>query len=404
MIRKTLNILLMLLMAATTLSAQSVKELEKKRKQELKKLEVTNRLLNETSKSKKSSVNKINIIKQSIREREQIISTINSELDAINRTIDTLQTERNALNEKLVRIKSEYATLVQKTHYRSNALSYLTFVLSAENFDQMFRRFRYLQQFAEYRKNQAREIESTAQLLAAKEDVLLQNKDKKAEVLSVKQFENQKLESDRQKENKMLNELKAKEKTLIAQQKKQQKIANELNRKIQALIDAEIKKANAKNKKSSSKQNQIVLTKEEQLIAGNFAKNKGRLPWPVEKGFVSGKFGIQQHPVLKHVTTNNKGIYIQTNRGADARAVFDGVVSQCFSVPGSNNAVIIKHGNYRTVYTNLTTLYVKEGDKVTAKQKIGKIFVDEENDNKTEMQLMLYLNTELQNPEPWLAK
>ena len=196
-------------------------------------------------------------------------------------------------------------------------------------------------------------------------------------------------------------EKKAKEKKLIAQQKKQQKTADELNRKIQALIDAEVKK---ESKKGSSKQNKITLTKEESLIAGNFEKNKGRLPWPVEKGFVSGKFGIQKHPVLEHVTTNNKGIYIQTNMGADARAVFEGVVTQCFSIPGSNNAVIIKHGNYRTVYTNLTTIYVKEGDKVTAKQKIGRIFVDEENDNKTEMLLMLYLNTTLLNPEPWLAK
>lgn len=402
MFNRSLTLLFILIFSILNLQAQSLKELEKRRKQALNNLEVTNKLLNETNKSKQSSVNKINIIKQNIYERQQIISNINQELNVINLTIDTLQTKRNNLLQKLERIKVEYAALVQKTHYRTNALSYISFILSAENFNQMFRRIRYLQQFARYRKQQAQEIEQTTILLAEKEEVLTQSREKKSEVLSIKQYENQKLESDRQKENKMLNELKTKEKKLIAQQKKQQKTANELNRKIQALIDAEIKKEQKRN--SNNKQNKIILTKEEALIAGNFEKNKGRLPWPVEKGFVSGKFGIQKHPVLEHVTTNNKGIYIQTNMGSDARAIFEGIVTQCFSVPGSNNAVIIKHGNYRTVYTNLTTLYVKEGDKVSAKQKIGKIFVDEENDNKTEMLLMLYLNTTLQNPEPWLAK
>ena len=401
MLKKLLTFSLIILFSAANIQAQTIKELEKRRKQALNKLEVTNKLLDETNKSKQSSVNKINIIKQNIYERQQIISNINQELNVINLTIDTLQTERNNLLQKLDRIKAEYAVLVRNTHYRSNTLSYISFVLSADNFNQIFRRIRYLQQFADYRKKQAKEIEETTTLLLEKEQILTQSKDKKNEVLSIKQFENQKLESDKQKENRMLNDLKAKEKKLIAQQKKQQKTADELNRKIQALIDAEVKK---ESKKGSSKQNKITLTKEESLIAGNFEKNKGRLPWPVEKGFVSGKFGIQKHPVLEHVTTNNKGIYIQTNMGADARAVFEGVVTQCFSIPGSNNAVIIKHGNYRTVYTNLTTIYVKEGDKVTAKQKIGRIFVDEENDNKTEMLLMLYLNTTLLNPEPWLAK
>lgn len=401
MLKKLLTFFLIILFSVANIQAQTIKELEKRRKQALNKLEVTNKLLDETNKSKQSSVNKINIIKQNIYERQQIISNINQELNVISMTIDTLQTERNNLLQKLDRIKAEYAVLVRNTHYRSNTLSYISFVLSADNFNQIFRRIRYLQQFADYRKKQAKEIEETTTLLLEKEQILTQSKDKKNEVLSIKQFENQKLESDKQKENKMLNDLKAKEKKLIAQQKKQQKTADELNRKIQALIDAEVKK---ESKKGSSKQNKITLTKEESLIAGNFEKNKGRLPWPVEKGFVSGKFGIQKHPVLEHVTTNNKGIYIQTNMGADARAVFEGVVTQCFSIPGSNNAVIIKHGNYRTVYTNLTTIYVKEGDKVTAKQKIGRIFVDEENDNKTEMLLMLYLNTTLLNPEPWLAK
>jgi murein hydrolase activator len=128
------------------------------------------------------------------------------------------------------------------------------------------------------------------------------------------------------------------------------------------------------------------------------------LPWPTERGFISGKYGVQAHPVLKHVTTNNKGIYIQTPSGTNARAVFEGEVTQRFSIPGSNNAVIIKHGDFRTVYANLTNIYVNVGDKVSAKQSIGKIYTDDENDNKTELYFQVWKGKEILNPERWIAK
>jgi septal ring factor EnvC (AmiA/AmiB activator) len=146
------------------------------------------------------------------------------------------------------------------------------------------------------------------------------------------------------------------------------------------------------------------LTREETLVSGNFGRNMGRLPWPTSNGFISGHFGIQQHAFLKHVTTNNKGIYIQTPSGSSARAVFEGVVTQRFSIPGSNNAVIIQHGNYRTVYANLTQIFVREGEHVSAKQAIGKIYTDDENGNKTELYFQVWKDKNLQNPENWIAR
>jgi len=140
------------------------------------------------------------------------------------------------------------------------------------------------------------------------------------------------------------------------------------------------------------------------LLSGNFERNVGRLPWPTSNGFISGHFGIQQHAVLKHVTTNNKGVYIQTPSGSNARAVFEGVVTQRFSIPGSNNAVIIQHGNYRTVYANLTQIFVKEGDKVSAKQAIGRIYTDDDNGNKTELYFQVWKDKNLQNPENWISR
>ena len=140
------------------------------------------------------------------------------------------------------------------------------------------------------------------------------------------------------------------------------------------------------------------------MISGNFAANQGRLPWPTSNGFISGHYGVQAHPVLKHVTTNNKGIYIQTPSGSNARAVFEGTVTQVGYFPGSNNLVIIQHGDYRTVYANLTSVYVKSGEKVSAKQSIGKIYTDDDNDNKTELYFQIWKGRSLLNPESWIAR
>ena len=166
-------------------------------------------------------------------------------------------------------------------------------------------------------------------------------------------------------------------------------------------IKPEIK---APDTSSSSSASVSSLTREETLLSGNFQRNIGRLPWPTSNGFISGHFGIQQHPVLTHVTTNNKGVYIQTPSGSNARAVFEGIVTQRFSIPGSNNGVIIQHGNYRTVYANLTQIYVKEGERVSAKQSIGKIYTDDEDGNKTVLYFQVWKDKSVQNPERWISR
>ena len=340
------------------------------------------------------------MIKRNIKERKTVIQSLNGQIDALEKNIGVLRTEKQQLEERLRYLKADYAKLIRETHVRRNHFSPLLFILSSDNAGQAYRRFRYLQEFSDYRKKQAFEIQRVTAQLVVKEKNLTNDVDKKERVLTEKEREAKKLGSDRQQESKMLTQLQKKEKNLKDQQKKQQRQANELNNKIQKLIAAEIRKDEERRKQAANQSAKetgkpvptiFEMSKDEQLIAGNFERNKGRLPLPVEKGFISGHFGVQPHPVLSHVTTNNKGIYIQAPAGSSARAVFEGVVTQCFMVPGSNSAVIVKHGNYRTVYSNLAEIYVKEGDKVSTKQKIGKIFVDTENDNKTE----LYLNNQL---------
>ena len=397
---------LLVSLLAMPIVAQTRQQLEAQKKKTLESLAQTNKLLDETQKSKKGSENKINLLKRSINERNALIKSLNGEISLLEQNIVQLEEERKQLEEKLAFQKADYARLVRETHARRNYFSPLLFILSSDNFSQAYRRFRYLQELSDYRKRQAAEILQLTGELEAKGLALQSDKADKGRVMSEKEREAKKLESDRQREKQMLTELQKKEADLKAKQKKQQIKADELNAKIQKLVAAEIKKEEERRRKEAAKQGKPVyqMSKDEQLVAGNFEKNKGKLPLPVERGFISGHFGVQPHPVLPHVTTNNKGIYIQTPAGSTARAIFEGVVTKCFMVPGSNSSVIVKHGNYRTVYSNLTEIYVKEGDKVTTKQKLGKIFVDTENDNKTELYLMLYKDTDIQNPELWLAK
>jgi len=439
-----------------SLQAQSVKELEKQRNKTLQLLESTSKMLNETKKSQRSSLNKLTIINKNIVERKTLINNIGKEINELDGEVQRLNQEKRLLENRLSTLKRDYARLVQEAHLNRSVYSKIMFVLSANSFDQSYRRLRYLQEYSDYRKQQVRKIENVKTQIVVKSDSLNKNKQTKVEVVKQKEVEANKLTNDEKKEKGMLTDLKKKEKKLMADLKKQQKIANDLNNKIARIIAEEIRKAELKRKaeqeraaaeerkrlaaeekrrlaaeqknkgtksstpstKPSTKKEEkelatsapvqsasvSMLTKEEKLISGNFSANSGRLPWPTDKGFISGHYGVHPHPVLKHVTTNNKGVYIQTPSGTNARAVFEGEVTQRFSIPGSNNAVIIKHGEYRTVYANLTSIYVNIGDKVSAKQSIGKIYTDGDNDNKTELYFQIYKGRTLLNPEGWIAR
>lgn len=436
-----------------SIQAQSVKELELQRKQTLKKLEITSKMLNETKKSKRSSLNKLTIINKNIKERKTLITTISTEIGQLDNEIQTLGQEKKKLENRLALLKEDYVKLVQETHLNRSLYTKIMFVLSANTFDQSYRRLRYLQEYTNYRKQQVYEMENVKTQIIHKNDSLEIHKTTKVEVVKQKETERQKLAVDEKKEKVLLTDLQKKEKKLRADLKLQQKKANDINNKIERIIAEEIRKAEAKraaevkriaeakriaeekkqaqgesksktttkrepvskSKDTESKESSAsststysssvsALTKEETLLAGNFERNRGRLPWPTSNGFISGHYGVQPHAVLKHVTTNNKGIYIQTPTGSTARAVFEGVVTQRFSIPGSNNAVIIQHGNYRTVYANLTQIYVKEGDKVQAKEAIGKIYTDDEKDNKTELYFQVWKDKKIQNPEGWITR
>ena len=278
------------------------------------------------------------------------------------------------------------------SHYAQLQQSPLLFLLSSDSFQQLARRARYLQEFAHFRQEQVRRIENTQAEIDTQNELLQANKNDKQTALSSRKREQENLKRDERKQKTMLSQLKTKEKDLNKQIQQKQKKVNELNKKIDEMV-----------RKQAEKASKTTLTKEQQLIAGGFEANKGRLPWPVEKGMISGHYGKQQHPVYAQVIMDNKGIYLQTVSGAQARSVYKGEVTSCFMI-GGTYAVIIQHGNYRTVYSNLSKLAVKQGDKVETKQAIGTIFTDPEQDQKTELYFQIYQDKNILNPELWIAR
>ena len=382
----------MAVMACPVFAADSVKDLQKKQRQLQAEIEQTNKMLKQTKKDESATMNKLQLLNQNIKTQKKLIHTLDSEITALNREMKRLSNTRDSLQVILERYKADYAQMVRQSHYARMQQSPLLFLLASDSFQQLARRTRYLQEFAHFRQEQVRRIENTQAEIDTQNELLENNKADKQAALSTRKREQANLQRDERKQKNMLSQLKSKEKDLNKQIKQKQKKVDELNRKIDEMV-----------RKQTEKASKTTLTKEQQLIAGGFEANKGRLPWPVEKGMISGHFGKQQHPVYSQVTIDNKGIYLQTTAGTKARAVYKGEVTSCFMV-GGTYAVIVQHGNYRTVYSNLSKLSVKQGDKVDTKQAIGTIFTDPEQDQKTELYFQIYKDKNIQNPELWIAK
>jgi len=409
------RILILLLLFSAALYPQTRKQLENQKKKLNEEIRTTTKLINQTLKSRKGAENRLVLTKQSIKQGEQYITLLNDEINMLNHDIDSIEAARVDFEKRLEYLRMQYAADICLLYRQSkrNSFSNFIFIVSAEDLNEGFRRYRYLQQVSIHRRLKAIEIKEIADTLAAQELALTNSREQKEVAMSERERQQKKLERQQRSQDQQIKNLKQKESELKKKQQKQQNQIAALERKIQDAINAEMeeqqrKKGAAKPSESSSKKStssaSFEMSKEEKLIAGNFAANRGKLPRPVERGNITGHFGVQPHPYLEKVTVNNKGIYIQSPAGTDARAVFEGVVTKVFAISGSNQSVIIRHGNYSTVYSNLSSVYVKAGDKVTTKQKIGKIYTDPEDGNKTELYFLMYQDKNILNPENWLAR
>ncbi len=376
--------------------AQTKDELEKRKGKTQEEIAYTNRLLEETQQKKQTSLNRVRILNRRIQLRNQLLRSINQEISLYTEEIGLKKGLISELESDMELVKRQYEMLVQFAFWNKNKNDRLMFILSADNFNMAYKRMKYIQQYTRHRKEQGLLIRSMQNELKVEIEELEKIVLQKEALALQKAGENRNLERERRNKDKMVKELSGQEKELKKKIEENIKIASRLEKEIAAIITAEASKGRSRNMYDQ-------LTPEEKLISDNFQGNKGKLPWPTERGVVTSRFGKHQHAVLKQVTVQNDGIDISTVQGAEARALFGGVVSKVVAILGANNTVIIRHGNFLTVYQNLVNVRVKPGDRVTVKQVLGTVFTEEES-NSTMLHIEIWKELNKQNPEDWLSR
>jgi septal ring factor EnvC (AmiA/AmiB activator) len=373
--------------------AQTVKQLKERKEKTKKEIEYLNRLINETGENTKVTMNKLSMLNQQIELRNNLIIDYNTQLEMLQHSINDNLFMIQVMTEDLYKLRSQYDTMIKQAFRNRGNYSQLVFLLSSENFNQAYKRMLYIRQMARYRQKQSKQIEALKTILELKTSDLNNRKDEQTEVLYQQMAETSKLNLEKIKQSSYQKQLQKREKELKRNLNEQQKLEEKLQKEIERLIAQEVKKSKT-----------TPTTPEEKLTSDNFEKNKGRFPWPTESGIITDKFGEHAHSVMKQIIIKNDGIDITTNPGEKARSIFNGTVSKVFALPGGNTAVIIRHGEYITVYSNLKEVYVKQGDNVTTKQDIGLIFSDPFEDNKTTLKFQIRKETLKLNPAEWITR
>lgn len=386
---------------------ETLKDLKDKQSSITKNVKKIDQSLAETRQSTKESMQHLAQIDSDIRRRNTLIANQGKEIVALDNRITEMNSNLESMQSKYEYMKEKYVELIYHAYVKQKAQDKLLFVLSASSFHEAYLRFNYINKFATLRREQAEAIERARIELDLQKQEIELAKWQSQKILRNQETEQQQLLVEKQKQNSVVASLKKQEKELMRDLQEQQRLSDQLNRRIQDLIAKQAQEAAEREKrKQASKpttKGGYAMTKTEKTVSGGFEKKIGTLPWPVN-GNVVGRFGKQKHPVLKNVTTDNKGIYIAGAKGSEAAVVYDGVVTQCFSVPGNNNAIIVRHGNFLTVYANLTKVYVKTGNTVKSGQKIGKIYEDPDNKYRATLFFQIWKEKDLQNPEKWLRK
>ena len=393
------SVLIILFFISAVAFPQSRQDLEKRKRDNEKEISYTNELIAKTEKNKNDSYNKLLLINSKIKSRQKIIDDINSEISIIDRNIKVQQDLIDELNKDYERLKQEYAKVIMFYYKNRSNYDRLMFILASESVNTAFNRLKHLQQYNEYRKNQAEQIELTRAEIESRLVKLDSLKTDKKTLLNEHLSENKELKKEKSDQDNIIQKLEKQKSDLQKQLQKQIQLANELQREIEKVIAEELAKADSKK----STPNVFKLTPEEKKLADTFSSNKKKLPWPTERGVITGYFGENPHPVLKGVFVRNDGIDISTTEGSYIRSIFDGIVTRVFVIPGAHTTVIIRHGNYLSVYSNLSDVFVKQGDKVKTKQTIGKIFSDKDDGGKSVLQFQIWKENQKLNPQDWLA-
>ncbi len=390
------------LLISINLQSQNIKkqkELEKRSillKKEIKKI---NELLFSNEKKKKTALDEVEDLELKLFFREELIKINNQQANEIVIRINI--NEKTILNQRneLDKLKNNYSKMIKNSYQSRSLNNRLMFLFSSENFYQAYKRLEYLKQYSASRRKFALRIEQKTKLLQELNKSLIDQKIKKENLIQENRKAKQVLLNEKKRQKEVINFLLKKRKNLSTQINLKQKQAKEIDNEIEKLI----KQAILVSKKNSKKSNSVVfdLTPEAKLIANNFKSNKGRLPWPLEKGVVIQRFGKQPHPVVRTTTIQSNGVTIATKPNSIVRSVFDGEVMAILVYKGSNPSVLIRHGNYISAYKNLGRVDVKKGERIKAKQKIGKVFTNQKS-GKSTMQFSIFNNAVPENPKNWI--
>ena len=384
------------------------KELEEKRQTLLSEIKQINSLLFVTKKEEKSVLNQVEDLNSKIIARQNLIRVTNQQANYLSREINNNKAKIRLFENELKHLKADYALMIAKSYKSKSQHSRVMFLLSSESFLQAYKRLQYMKQYAKHRKIQGESIKKKSIVLEELNQGLLEDKKKKQVLIDENKLAKTKLSKELEEQKELVSILKKDGNKYARQIHKKQKEANKIDKQIEKLIRDAITASNKKNAtnkgtKTNGTSIRLTLTPEAKLLAADFTKNKGKLPWPVKNGLVVKRFGNTRHPQLPNVTTYCSGVEITTEKNAKARAIFKGEVMEIQKIKGASNAVFIQHGNYITVYQNITNVMVKKGDLVLTKQEIGSV-ATKASSGKSILKFLVYQNNQKMNPASWIYK
>ncbi|PTM10173.1 MAG: peptidase M23 [Bacteroidetes bacterium] len=384
--------------------SQSAKQLElENRRQEIKRqIQQYESMVSQGRKDERSLISVLEDLNYKSTVRRNLISVTNQQANLLTREINNNQKTISKLRDRLTLLKEEYAAMVVKSYKSKSEQSKVMFLLSSSNFQQAYKRLQYIKQYADHQKKQGEEIKGkTIELQALNQNLLKQKQDKEA-LIKENRVAKDKLEQERKEQENLMASIKKDLNTYVAQIRVKQQEVNKIDKEIEKIIRDAMAASNVKAGKSKESKT-FALTPEDRKLAASFTANKGKLPWPVEHGYVKVRYGIQKSPIDKTVQIESNGVRILTNKGEKVRAVFEGTVHSIMVPKNGNNVVLVQHGNFFTVYKNISKIYVKKGDKISTKQEIGEVLTDKSS-NETILWFIIWKDGKTQNPAHWINK
>lgn len=385
----------------TFAQTEEQRSLEAKRERLQNEIRDINRLLFAEKKERGSVLDQMEALDKKITVRQQLIRVTNQQSNLLNRQINANIKNISKLRNDLKTLKEDYGLMIQKSYQNRSKQSRLMFLLSSQDFFQAFKRLQYMKQYTDYRRDQGEQIVfKTDDLAKLNKDLNEERKVKEVLIAQNRKAKNQ-LYKEIQSQKELLESIRQNESKYAASIKKKEKESKKIDKQIDKLIRDAIAAANKKTGKKVINTSKFMLTPEATIVAHNFTANKGKLIWPVEKGIKSQGFGVYRDPIYPGIKHESNGVIIATDEGAIARSIFEGEVIAILSVPGGNKGIQIKHGNFISTYYNLSELYVKKGDSVDIKTKLGKVYTNKSN-GQTRLKFYLYEDTSKLNPEEWV--